>query len=235
MIASIEAPAFAAKGSQRWLQIAVNRKPSILDTPLRSSARLSPGVGIEWRSPLASEAFVEYSDSLTFDRLGVKLEKRSLKDFWPPSGPHWDGLARATTGDVFLVEAKGHIGEMVSGSCRASGASLAKIAQSLGEVQREIAPKSEVIDWTRTFYQYANRLAHLHLLRMQNDVDAHLVLVYFLSARREWAIAAGRIRGCDKGHRALPWYSPVEAKPICAQAVRRRARSTHRRLTSRCR
>jgi hypothetical protein len=182
MIASIDAPAFAVKGSQRWLQIAVNRKPSILETPLRSSARLSPGVGIEWLSPLASEAFVEYSDGLTFDRLGVKLEKRSLEDFWPLHGPRWDGLARATTGDVFLVEAKAHIGEMVSGRSHASEASLAKIAQSLLEVQRQIAPGSEEIDWTRTFYQYANRLAHLHLLRMQNDIDAHLVLVYFLNA-----------------------------------------------------
>jgi hypothetical protein len=182
MIAPIEAPLFAAKGSQRWLQIAVNREPTILDTPLRSAARLSSGVGLEWLSPLASENFVEYSDGLTFDRLGIKLEKRSLEDYWPLHGPRWDGLARATTGDVFLVEAKAHIGEMVSGGTRASEASRAKISQSLGEVQREIAPKSEEIDWTRTFYQYANRLAHLHLLRMQNDIHAHLVLVYFLNA-----------------------------------------------------
>jgi hypothetical protein len=87
MIAPFETSAFAAKGSQRWLQIAVNREPSILDTQLRSSARLSPGVVIKWLSPLASEAFVEYSDGLTFDRLGVKLEKRSLEDFWPLHGP----------------------------------------------------------------------------------------------------------------------------------------------------
>ena len=139
-------------------------------------------MGIEWLSPLASEAFVEYSDGLTFDRLGVKLEKRSLEDFWPLHGPRWDGLARATTGDVFLVEAKAHIGEMVSGGTQASGASLAKITQSLGDVQREIAPNSEKIDWTRTFYQYTNRFAHLHLLRMQNHIPAHLVFVYFLNA-----------------------------------------------------
>ena len=35
-------------------------------------------------------------------------------------------------------------------------------------------------DWTRSFYQYANRLAHLYLLHVLNDVNAYLVNVYFL-------------------------------------------------------
>lgn len=176
------APAFATKGSQRWLQIAVNRRPSVLDVPLRAAAGLPAEAAIEWLSPLASEAFVEYRDGLTFDRLGVRLARRPLEDFWPARGPSWDGLARASTGDVFLVEAKAHIGEMVSGRCRASEAPMAIIAESLRQVQREIAPGSDAVDWTGTFYQYANRLAHLHLLRTQNDVPAHLVFVYFLNA-----------------------------------------------------
>ena len=51
------------------------------------------------------------------------------------------------------------------------------------EVQQALAPKSvETVDWTGTFYQYANRLAHLHFLREQNGVDAHLVNVYFFNA-----------------------------------------------------
>ena len=36
------------------------------------------------------------------------------------------------------------------------------------------------ISWTGKFYQYANRLAHLYLLRELNEVNAHLVFVYFL-------------------------------------------------------
>ena len=36
------------------------------------------------------------------------------------------------------------------------------------------------ISWTGKFYQYANRLAHLYLLRELNKVNAHLVFVYFI-------------------------------------------------------
>lgn len=183
MTTPLSAPIFAVKGSQRWLQVAVNRRPAVLDEPLGAVAGLPPDAAIEWRSPLASKNFVEYRDGLAFDRLGVRLDKRPLEEFWPSRGPCWDRLARASTRDVFLVEAKAHIGEMVSGRSRASQAPMAKIAESLRQVQREIAPGSEdLVDWTGTFYQYANRLAHLHLLRAQNDVPAHLVFVYFLNA-----------------------------------------------------
>lgn len=173
---------FAAKGSQRWLQMAVNCRPDLLNAHLRGAVGLAPNVAVEWLSPLASEGFVEYRDGLTFQRLGVQLAKRSLSDFWPARGPLWDGLARASTGDVFLVEAKAHIGEMVSSGSRASEPARAQITESLRAVQREIAPGADEVDWTGTFYQYSNRLAHLHLLRLQNDIPAHLVCVYFLHA-----------------------------------------------------
>lgn len=174
-------PPFAAKGSQRWLQIAVNLKPELLNVPIREAAGLGPSVDIKWLSPLASQKFVEYCDGSTFEQLGVQLAKRPLEDFWPSRGPRWDGLARSTTGDVFLVEAKAHIGEMVSGASRATEPALTKITESLRAVQRAIAPGADAVNWTGTFYQYANRLAHLHLLREQNGIPAHLVFVYFLN------------------------------------------------------
>lgn len=176
------APAFAGKGSQRWLQIAVDRRPAALDVPLRAAAGLPPDTPVQWLSPRIEDGFIEYRDRATFDRLGIKLGKRPLEDFWPARGPVWDGLARAETGDVFLVEAKAHIGEMVSGRSRASEAPMAKIRESLREVQRAIAPGAEEVDWSGTFYQYANRIAHLHLLRAQNEIPAHMVFVYFLNA-----------------------------------------------------
>jgi hypothetical protein len=174
-------PPYAAKGSLRWLQVAVNRLPSTINNPLRAAAGLAEEAAIDWLSPLASEKFIEYRDRPTFDRLGIHLNRTPLETFWPTRGPYWDGLARASTGDVFLVEAKAHIGEMVSGRARASEAPMAMIDESLKQVQREIAPGSEgLVDWSKTFYQYANRLAHLHLLRSQNDnIRAHLVFVYF--------------------------------------------------------
>src|ERR1019366_1768058 len=42
---------------------------------------------------------------------------------------------------------------------------------------------SSKVDWTGTFYQYDNRLAHLFLLRELNRVPAELVLVCFLNDR----------------------------------------------------
>jgi len=33
----------------------------------------------------------------------------------------------------------------------------------------------------RPFYQYANRIAHLYLLRVLNGIPAYLVFVYFLN------------------------------------------------------
>jgi hypothetical protein len=175
-------PTYAGKGSQRWLQIAVNRCPTVLDVPLRAAAGLAPGTAIEWHAPLRDEGFAEYRDRAALDQLKVQLTRRPVEDFWPARGPVWDGLARAATGDVFLVEAKAHIGEMVSGPSRASEASIGKIRESLREVQRAIAPGADEVDWSGTFYQYANRLAHLHLLRVQNEIPAHLVFVYFLNA-----------------------------------------------------
>jgi hypothetical protein len=51
------------------------------------------------------------------------------------------------------------------------------------EAQQTLSPKSlGWVDWTGTFYQYANRVAHLHFLREHNKVRAHLVNVYFINA-----------------------------------------------------
>ena len=94
----------------------------------------------------------------------------------------WDGLARV--GDsVVLIEAKGHIPEIVSPRTRASEPARGKIRRSMEEAQQALSPKSlGWVDWTGTFYQYANRVAHLHFLREHNRIPAHLVNVYFLNA-----------------------------------------------------
>ena len=87
-----------------------------------------------------------------------------------------------TIGDrVILVEAKAHIPEMLSPGTRATGAARDKILATLTRVRGELVPKSEV-SWDGAFYQYANRIAHLHFLREQQHINAHLVYVYFLNA-----------------------------------------------------
>ena len=50
------------RGSQRWLQVAVNRCPDIIDGAVADAIGLASGETIEWVSPLESDAFREYRD-----------------------------------------------------------------------------------------------------------------------------------------------------------------------------
>jgi hypothetical protein len=172
----------AAKGSQRWLQIAVNRAPELLNAPLLASMGMPGSTAVEWLSPLEVHGYLEYQDQPFLDRLGVVPPNRTLADFWPASGARWDGLARTSAGDLLLVEAKANVKELVTSATGATGASLARIKTSLEQVRQNLAPKATAVEWSGTFYQQANRLAHLHFLRVQNELPAHLVYIYFLNA-----------------------------------------------------
>lgn len=110
--------------------------------------------------------------------LGIDLPECSLRDFWPAGGPHWDGLGRTSTGRLLLVEAKAHIPEMLS-STQAGDISKAHITQTLEQVQTALGVRRDV-DWTSNFYQYANRIAHLYLLRELNHLPAELLFVCFV-------------------------------------------------------
>ena len=39
-------------GSQRWLQVAVNRCPEVFDRPIAGAVGLAPDEALEWVSPL---------------------------------------------------------------------------------------------------------------------------------------------------------------------------------------
>ena len=169
-------------GSQRWLQIAVNRCPGVIDSAIANALDLCPGEEIEWLSPLESDCFAEYRDARFLKRLGVSLEKRPLKDFWPKKGPQWDGLARTSCGRLLLLEAKANIPELDSTPTGATRDSLKKIEKALAKTRKFLEVKSRT-DWSQCFYQYANRLAHLYLLRELNCLDAYLVFVYFVDDR----------------------------------------------------
>lgn len=170
----------AIKGSQRWLQELVKQRPALLTDALRTLMGLHGRDSINWLSPLEAEGYTEYKDDDFLERLSVRLEKRPLRSFWPSGGPHWDALGKTTRGDILLVEAKAHIGELAS-NCGASPPSLSLIQQSLDETGRFLGAASTA-KWSRTYYQYANRLAHLYLLRQLNNIQAWLVFLYFINA-----------------------------------------------------
>ena len=103
--------AFAAAGSQRWLQVAVANAPVLLDEALLDVGAIDSDDSVAWKSPLASEKFTEYRDGEVLRCLGIAyLPKRSLSEFWPRRGPVWDALGRSKKGCLILVEAKAHTG-----------------------------------------------------------------------------------------------------------------------------
>ena len=165
------------KGSQILIQKLINENPELLRNQILE--QLSKKEEICWLSPLKEDDYAEYSDKESLDLIGINLEKRPLTSFWPVGGPHWDGLGRSNSGNLFLVEAKSHISELFS-CTGANGKSLDLILRSLKEVKEYLCPNSPV-DWSKGFYQYANRLAHLYLLRTLNEKPAYLVFLYFLN------------------------------------------------------
>jgi hypothetical protein len=107
------------------------------------------------------------------------LTKRPLSDFWPSRGPQWDALGISEAGEAILVEAKAHIQEIFSPPSQASPKSLKRIIKSLDETSSALRAQPG-LDWSRRFYQYANRLAHAFLLKELNDVPTRLLFIYFV-------------------------------------------------------
>ena len=169
----------ALKGSKRWLQIAVNRCPEVINEAIAAAMRLKHGETIKWLSPLESECFTEYRDCEFLKCLCLGALCPQLEEFWPKGGPVWDGLAKTSRGRRLLIEAKANIPEFDSSPTRASERSLPRIEEALNETKEFLKVRSGM-DWSKSFYQYANRLAHLYFLRERNKVNAALVFVYFV-------------------------------------------------------
>ena len=165
----VDAP--ATRGSRYWLLRCIEECPDLLQPP---------AVGpLDWVAPRLADEGAEYRDAAFLAKLGLDRLAGPLAAFWPQRGPVWDGLA--TAGDkVFLVEAKSHVAEfLTTPSAAKAPKSVGLIAQSLSDAKAALQADDRS-DWSRTFFQYANRLAHLWWLR-QNRVDAQLLFVSFLS------------------------------------------------------
>ena len=207
------------RGSLKWIQRAVNERPEYLNRMVRDACDIPDDEAIEWVSPLADDKWAEYRDDEFLNRLGIQLDARPLYDFWPRRGPQWDALAKTDAGGAILVEAKAHIREVVSSPSKASPNSLAKIGASLWETQRFLRVDTS-IDWTATLYQYANRLAHLYLLRELNGIPARLAFVYFVGDEymkgprtiAEWQAALTVVKsvlGLPRRHRLSAYVADV--------------------------
>ena len=171
------------RGSQVLLQQAVQYCPDAVLSALRASGSLTSHESIEWLSPLKKDGYKEFKDVEFIEKLGLADRLSTpLAEFWPSSGPRWDGLGITSEGTVVLVEAKAHIPEAASpGSGAKAISSVQLIHDSLEKTRRFIAPRSTA-SWTDTFYQYTNRIAHQFFLKHLNDVESVLVFLNFINA-----------------------------------------------------
>jgi hypothetical protein len=168
-------------GSQRLLQTAVNHRPELLHATMKRAGAVGRRESLQWASPLIGEDFCEYRDSAALSCLGLSRLRTPLNEFWPARGAVWDALGVAGESRPILVEAKAHIPEAASQETRASPKARELIEASLAAARRYYAPRSKV-DWSRVFFQYANRLAFQFYLRERNGLDSSLVFLYFTNA-----------------------------------------------------
>ena len=125
-------PKANSKGSQGDIQRLVEHNPALLTRRVKSALDLSATLDITWVSPQPPR-YTEYSDADFLGVLGLDTNRIRLHEFWPKGGPHWDALGRGSDDTVFLVEAKAHIGEIVSTPTGAGGTAREQIVAQLNE------------------------------------------------------------------------------------------------------
>ena len=158
--------------------------------------------------------------------------KSRWESFWPTGrGIHnWDSvgwIGARPDRELLLVEAKAHVAEMES-DCGAGPVSIQKIKRAFESVKRGLDANPDA-DWTKVYYQAANRIATLFFLE-QEGIRTRLLFVYFCGDRfpgkecpaseQEWkpAIEAQRLHlGLEAEHqlsdRIHELFLPVSSKP----------------------
>ncbi len=166
------------RGSLKAIQVLVNDYPALFTKHIKDKLDIQ-SKKIEWVSPLKKDDFAEYRDGEFLKRLGISELKIPLNHFWPNNGPQWDALGKGSNEEVFLVEAKANIPELLSSCGAKTPKSRKRIQRRLKETRAFLKCKTS-IDWTTGLYQYANSMAHLYFLRHLNKVNAFLIFIYFV-------------------------------------------------------
>jgi len=193
----------STRRSEHWLRLTVNDHSDLLNNEIIRTFKWDTNTCINWLSPVKEDAYAEYYDESFLQRLGVTALQEPLSNFWPSSGPRWDGLGKTNCGKLILVEAKAYIEEAIDFRSRAKGKSLEFIQSSLKKSEVAFGVNKNA-SWASPFYQYSNRLAHLHFLAGLNKMDAYLVFLYFANAPdvekpcsiEEWRGAIRLIKKC---------------------------------------
>ena len=190
----------APRGSQRWLQLVVNRCPKLIDNAIGEALGLGQDETIEWLSPLESDCFREYQDQAFLDRLCIRPRHRHLQDFWPNRGPVWDGLAKTSGGRRLLIEAKANIPEFNSSPTAASEESLSP--NQGGAERNQVLPWSQIRDGLDEMLLPVRQQAGAPLFPETGKQDRCRLSVRLLCRRqdcvREGACFEGRLGGYHK-------------------------------------
>lgn len=169
----------AYAGSQLQMQLYAARRLPFLQTALVTALN-RPEERLDWIAPLEHEQFEELLDEAFVNALGLQAHVNALRDFWPGSGPRWDGLARLhPSGVVLLIEGKSYPAEMRGNGCQAKNPRSLELIDSALNGTKAWLGVSPTVDWKGELYQYANRLAHVRFLREQG-VEAWLVNLCFV-------------------------------------------------------
>jgi ribosomal protein L30E len=168
------------RGSLKCIQHLINEKPKHINSLITTHFPDLANDNISWLSPLKDDDFAEYKDYSFLHKIGATSSSIQLKDFWPKSGPQWDALAKTKSGKVILVEAKANISEIKKSGTKAKEVSKNLIKKSLSDVKQYLEITNDV-DWSSTYYQYTNRIAHLFYLRERCKIPAYLINIYFVN------------------------------------------------------
>ena len=103
--------------------------------------------------------------------------------YWPQNGnpQNWDAVAVLHYKNSFewlLVEAKAHIGELISHCQAEEDGGLPMIRAAIDETKMTMGVE-ESANWLSPYYQYANRLAIFNFL-IKNGVPTRLLFLYFV-------------------------------------------------------
>lgn len=172
----------AIKGSQFQVQTYVNERRAELDHAISGPLGIDDWK-LEWVSPLEAKNYKEYQDTAFLRAVDQAGRAPELAKFWPKGGPVWDALAIARKGrdrGIVLVEAKSYPGEMET-KCNAGRESKPRILESIAATRRWLGVdlQGRKDPWVDSYYQLANRLAHLYFFREVAGVPTWLVSLCF--------------------------------------------------------
>ena len=116
------------------------------------------------------------------DLVNYKTIEENWKDYWPGDNQNWDGIIlniNQTSWQYILVEAKAHLEELVSDTDAKKEQSIAKISRAFDSTRKRFGISASK-DWSKCYYQAANRLAFINFL-LENGIKASLLNIYFIN------------------------------------------------------